>query len=134
MPCTVKFSVLTLALNAWISARRFQDTAPCVLGCGTGLDEVEHYPACPAVCPSSCPLFAAVPSLQARPLSVEHLLTGVDTTDEGLMIALFIDGLHDACRVARHFGTGSVPGALAVRLKTLGRRWPSLRLLLLPPR
>ena len=38
-------AVLRTALNGWVTARRFQSTSPCVLGCG-GLDSIEHYKGC----------------------------------------------------------------------------------------
>jgi hypothetical protein len=36
----------SLAWNRWCTARRFQGTAPCVLGCGCGEDSAEHYVGC----------------------------------------------------------------------------------------
>jgi hypothetical protein len=36
----------SLAWNRWCTARRFQKTATCVLGCGSGEDSAEHYIGC----------------------------------------------------------------------------------------
>jgi exonuclease III len=36
----------SLAWNRWCTARRFQKTATCVLGCGNGDDSAEHYFGC----------------------------------------------------------------------------------------
>jgi hypothetical protein len=38
-----------LTWNRWCTARRFQSSAPCVLGCGKGEDSIEHYWCCPVV-------------------------------------------------------------------------------------
>ncbi len=38
-----------LLWNRWCTARRFQSSAPCVLGCGKGQDSIEHYWFCPVV-------------------------------------------------------------------------------------
>ena len=129
LPCTVRFSVLTLAMNAWITARRFQTTSPCVFGCRCGNDEVEHYFACPAVRPDLCTFFSRIRALQHSPLSIEYLLMRVGHAGDGPWVALYIDAVHDASRIARHFGQMAVPGALAARLRVLLRRWPALRAL-----
>jgi hypothetical protein len=50
MPCIVT-AVLKTLLNAWVTARRFQDVEArhCKLGCADGDDCIEHYAVCPAV-------------------------------------------------------------------------------------
>ena len=47
-PPRVRAAVLRTALNGWCTARRFQGTGMCFLGCG-GEDSVEHYAVCPEV-------------------------------------------------------------------------------------
>ena len=40
--------MLRTLCNGWITGRRMQGAAPCVLGCTGGADSLEHYARCPA--------------------------------------------------------------------------------------
>ena len=49
-PPRVSAAVLSTMWNRWVTARRFQRSAACVLGCSpTARDSIEHYACCPFV-------------------------------------------------------------------------------------
>ena len=50
VPPRVSAAVLSTMWNRWVTARRFQCSAPCVLHCSaTARDSIEHYACCPVV-------------------------------------------------------------------------------------
>ena len=47
VPPRVLSVVLRSNLNGWMTARRFQGTGRCVMGCGRAVDSLKHYCHCP---------------------------------------------------------------------------------------
>ena len=130
---SIRGSVLYTWMNAWPTSNRFQSyQVECRFGCGQTSDRMEHY--------LSCPVLHAVASrlFQIDLGALEHpahgsLMALLDSSDQGLRVACYIDGVRHAFLQAKHRRSGDPTTCIAAHLKRLMLLHPSLRLLLSVP-
>ena len=130
MPATIRTTVFQALFNAWPTSRRFQQHAPCVVRCGHREDSLEHYFECNALRMGLVAHLRPFAEEIPHPASMWNLISLLDSTDHGARAGVWIDIVLQSARICRHTPETCPAAAAASRLKTLLRRWPTLKMLL----